>query len=97
LEGTASFAYDNKGRIATETRVIGTTSYTISYSWDAATGELSGMTYPSGLSLAYARDAGGQISSINMNGVPLVSNVSHLPFGPLKSAVLAVSVKIDVA
>ncbi|MBI5592929.1 MAG: RHS repeat protein [Deltaproteobacteria bacterium] len=87
-EGTVSFAYDNKGRIATETRVIGTTSHTINYSWDAATGDLAGMIYPSGLSLAYARDASGQVTSINMNGTPLVSAASHLPFGPFKGAAL---------
>ena len=68
--------------------MIGTTSHTIGYSWDATTGELAGMTYPSGLSLTYTRDASGQITSINMNGTPLVSSVSHLPFGPLKSAAL---------
>ncbi|MBI5591469.1 MAG: RHS domain-containing protein, partial [Deltaproteobacteria bacterium] len=87
-EGTVSFAYDNKGRIATETRVIGTTSHSIGYSWDATTGDLAGMTYPSGLSLAYARDASGQVSSISLNGTPLVSSVSHLPFGPFKTAAL---------
>jgi YD repeat-containing protein len=87
-EGTATFAYDNKGRIAIETRVIGTTSHTIAYSWNSATGELAGMTYPSGLGLTYSRDASGQVTSINMNGTPLVSDVSHLPFGPFKSAAL---------
>ncbi|MBI5591473.1 MAG: RHS domain-containing protein [Deltaproteobacteria bacterium] len=87
-EGTVSFTYDNKGRVATETRMIGTTSHTIGYSWDAATGDLAGMTYPSGLSLTYLRDAIGQIASINMDGTPLVSSVSHLPFGPFKSASL---------
>jgi RHS repeat-associated protein len=87
-EGTDAFAYDSTGRIATETRVIGATSHSIGYSWDAATGELAGMTYPSGLNLSYARDGGGRISGINLNGAPLVSAVSHLPFGPLKTATL---------
>ena len=87
-EGTDTFSYDTAGRLVTETRVIGPTSYTIGYSWDAATGELAGMTYPSGLSLSYTRDAAGQISAINMDGAALVSAVSHLPFGPLKSATL---------
>ena len=87
-EGTDAFAYDAAGRIATETRVIGATSHTIGYSWDAATGELAGMTYPSGLSLSYTRDTGGRIIGINLNGAPLVSTTSHLPFGPLKAATL---------
>jgi len=87
-EGTDSFAYDSSGRIATETRVIGATSHTIGYSWDGATGELSGMTYPSGLSLSYTRDISGRISTIKANGTVLVSTASHLPFGPLKAATL---------
>lgn len=73
---------------ATDPNGIVTISYAISYGWDAATGELAGMTYPSGLYLAYARDAGGQVTSISLNGTPLISAVSHLPFGPLKSAAL---------
>ena len=87
-EGTDSFAYDNSGRIATETRVIGTTSHTIGYSWNATPGELAGMTYPSGLILAYTRDTAGQITAISANGTPLVSSAAHLPFGPLKSTAL---------
>ena len=87
-EGTDAFAYDAAGRIASETRVIGATSHSIGYSWDAATGELAGMTYPSGLSLSYTRDGGGRISGINLNGTALVSTASHLPFGPLQAATL---------
>jgi RHS repeat-associated protein len=87
-EGTDSFAYDTAGRLVTETRVIGPTTHTIVYIWNAATGELAGMTYPSGLTLSYSRDAGGQISAIDMDGATLVSAVTHLPFGPLKTATL---------
>jgi RHS repeat-associated protein len=87
-EGTDSFAYDNTGRIVGETRVIGTQSHTIGYSWDNTTGDLAGMTYPSGLSLTYGRDANGQISAISLDGTALVSAVTHLPFGPLKAAAL---------
>jgi RHS repeat-associated protein len=87
-EGTDSFTYDNTGRIVGETRVIGTQSHTIGYSWDNTTGDLAGMTYPSGLSLTYGRDANGQISAISLDGSALVSAVTHLPFGPLKAAAL---------
>ncbi|MDP3478236.1 MAG: RHS repeat-associated core domain-containing protein [Desulfoprunum sp.] len=85
-EGTDSFVYDTAGRLVTETRVIGPTSHTTGYSWDATTGELAGMTYPSGRVLSYSRDTSGQISAINIDGAALVSAVTHLPFGPLKSA-----------
>ncbi|MDR3631699.1 MAG: RHS repeat-associated core domain-containing protein [Desulfocapsaceae bacterium] len=66
--------------------MIGSRSYAIGYSWDPATGDLAGMTYPSGLELTYIRDANGQVTAINVNDTPLVSAISRLPFGPLKSA-----------
>jgi RHS repeat-associated protein len=68
--------------------VIDTTSHTIGYSWDTATGDLAGMTYPSGLNLTYEKDAIGRVSAIALDGTPLISAVSHLPFGPLKAATL---------
>jgi len=67
-----------------ETRVIGTTTYPIGCSWEAATGELAAMTYPGGHAISYSRGAAGLVVSINMNGAPLVSIVSHLPFGPFR-------------
>lgn len=87
-EGTDSFVYDTAGRLSTETRVIGSTAHTTAYAWDATIGDLAGMTYPSGMSLGYSRDASGQITAINMDGTALVSAVTHLPFGPLKTATL---------
>ena len=87
-EGTASYAYDAAGRIASETRTIGGRSYTTGYSYHPATGELAGMTYPSGMSLSHSRDAGGQITAIQANGTPLISSITHLAFGPWKTASL---------
>ncbi len=87
-EGTVAFTYDTAGRIASETRNIGGESYNIGYNYDPATGELAGMIYPSGLSLTYARDEIGRVTSIQVGGTPLISSISHLPFGPLRSATL---------
>ncbi|MBU1986079.1 MAG: RHS domain-containing protein, partial [Proteobacteria bacterium] len=89
-EGTTSFAYDDAGRLVSETRIIGSTSHVTGYNYNAATGELAAITYPSGLVVGYSRDAAGRISGISLNGTPLVSGVSHLPFGPLASASLGI-------
>jgi len=83
-----SFTYDAAGRIASEIRTIGGQSYTTSYNWDSTSGELAGMTYPSTMNLAYSRDAGGQITAIQAGGAEMISAITHLPFGPLKSATL---------
>lgn len=65
-EGTVAFAYDQQGRVSQETREIGVAGNTIGYTWDPATGDLAGMTYPSGLALSYSRDAAGGITDISL-------------------------------
>jgi RHS repeat-associated protein len=86
--GSSSFAYDSLGRLTGETRVIGSSSATIGYGYDATTGEIQSITYPSGRVVIYNRDTDGQVTSITIDGQTIVSAVSHLPFGPLKSATL---------
>ena len=51
--GTTSYAYDLQGRILTETRVIGGTSYVTGYQYNAA-GQRIAMTYPSGHVVGYS-------------------------------------------
>jgi YD repeat-containing protein len=81
------FAYDEAGRLASETRVISSATHVTGYSYNSA-GDLAGMTYPGGLNVSFNRDAGDQISGISIDGQTLVSAVIHRPFGPLKSATL---------
>jgi RHS repeat-associated protein len=86
-EGTVDFTYDGAGRLVSETRVIGSTTHVTGYSYNAA-GDMAGMTYPSGMEVSYALDAAGQISGIAIDGENLISAITRLPFGPLKSATL---------
>lgn len=53
----------------------------IGYGYDAATGLLSTITYPSGRSVGYSRDNLGRITGITNNGAALVSNVSFDEWG----------------
>ena len=46
---------------------------------------IAGLAYPSGLSVAYARNAMGQVTGVTANGNPIVSGASYLPLGPLAS------------
>jgi YD repeat-containing protein len=86
-----SYAYDVHGRVLTVGTFHAGVTYNVGYSYDAS-GRLSGMTYPSGRTLGYIRDALGRIGAINMifNGQtrPLVANVTYHPFGGMKSYVL---------
>ena len=86
--GTRSMQYNSSGQLTTESRTTNGTSSTISYDWSNETGELSTLTYPSGMTVEYNRDNNGQIESLSIDGQTIIDAVTHLPFGPLKSATL---------
>jgi YD repeat-containing protein len=90
--GLIAYAYDAHGRTLSETRTIAGVTYTLGYTYDG-TGRLSGMTYPSGRTIAYAFDARGRISQVNTtpppsSGGPVVSNIAYYPFGGVQSYTL---------
>lgn len=87
-ESNRSFAYNTLGQVISETRTIGTTTATVHYAYNSTTGELASITYPSGRVLSFSRDSAGQVSGLAMDGSPLVTNIAHLPYGPVTSATL---------
>ncbi len=90
-----AYAYDQHGRTLSETRTIGGVAYALAYSYDSS-GRLSGMTYPSGRTIAYTFDALGRINQVSTTPPPAVggatqivaSNVAYQPFGGVKSYAL---------
>ena len=87
-----AYAYDLHGRTTSETRTIAGVAYALGYSYDSA-GRLSGMTYPSGRTIAYTFDALGRISQVSttpQGGTAQVvaSSVVYQPFGGVKSYTL---------
>ena len=85
------YAYSPHGRVTSETRTVGGVQYVVAYSYDSA-GRLSGMTYPSGRTLAYGYDGLGRVNAINTifnnQTMPVVADVTYHPFGGVKSYVL---------
>ncbi len=73
--------------MTSEARAIGGTTHTTGYSYDAA-GRMTGMTYPSGRTIAYGLDGLGRISRIETTGggttQVVVQDVAYQPFGPAK-------------
>src|SRR5207248_1297364 len=59
-----SYAYDLHGRVTSETRMVSGVSYALGYSYDAS-GRLTGLTYPSGRTVAYGFDPLGRVSSVS--------------------------------
>ncbi|WP_377161142.1 RHS repeat-associated core domain-containing protein [Roseateles sp. UC29_93] len=63
LSGQTSFAYNADGQLATQTVTIAGQTYSTSYSYDNA-GRVTGMTYPTGVSVSYQYDAYGRLSAV---------------------------------
>ena len=88
--GNTSFAYDNFGNVTQEVRVIGTKTYTTSYSYDLAN-RLKEIIYPSGRYVDYTYDIHGYLTTVTTKPTSagtvttLASSIVHNPFGPIAS------------
>jgi RHS repeat-associated protein len=97
--GTASFVYDAYGNRVSEKRTIGGIIYTTGYGHDLA-GNLTRITYPSGLIVNYSRDALGQVAQVSIQSGSagpvnvLASSIAYMPFGPAQSLTLGNGVQI---
>ena len=78
------FAYDSLGRIITQKQVTGSTTYSLSYTYNHG-GLLTGETYPSGRTLTYNYDAGGRLSSLSTGSTTLANSFTYGPHGGLTS------------
>ncbi len=79
--GRTDYAYDAFGRITQETRSIDEARYTTQYRYDG-NGDLTGLTYPSGLEIEYQRDPDGRITQVLAGEEALTTIHTRLPFGP---------------
>jgi len=89
---TTVYCYDAQGRVIEKQQITGTTTNTTGYAYTAA-GRLSGIVYPSGTLVTYARDSDGRIQSLSVtppNGTAstAVSSVTYQPFGPVSGYTL---------
>lgn len=86
--GSRSCVYNNFGNITSETRVIGSQTYTISYSYDLAN-RLTEIIYPSGRYVDYTYDSSGYLTTVTTKPgsggtvTTLASSITHKPFGPI--------------
>jgi RHS repeat-associated protein len=78
--GGTAYGYDSQGRVLKKIQVIGTVGLVTAYAYTA--GQLTGLTTPSGQTIAYDW-ANGRISAIRVNGVILLSGIEYEPFGPV--------------
>jgi len=89
IEGNGGivWCYDNRGNVVKKQQTVGSVTRTTTYAWTTGN-RLASVTTPNGTLIAYTRNALGQISSIQTTpsggaAVTVVSNVVHMPFGPV--------------
>ena len=82
--GTTAYSYNGLGQLtSTERANTGMPAANLAYGYAPLTAELESVTYPSGLTVSYARDADGRIIAISAGGQEIVHNITYLPFGPV--------------
>jgi len=65
--GSTTYAYNANGQLTSQVNVIGGSTFTVGWTYDATTGRLTGMSYPGGVSLGYSYDSFGRLSAITSN------------------------------
>ncbi len=86
------YAYDQRGRVASETRTIAGVAYTTGYRYDGY-GRLDQLTHPSGRTVTYSFDALGRISGVTTtpaggSAQTIASSITYQPFGGSKTVLL---------
>ncbi|MBI3773004.1 MAG: hypothetical protein HY272_09930 [Gammaproteobacteria bacterium] len=78
--GSTAYQYDAHGRVTQKTQTLGNISLSVAYHYTAQ-GQLDQISYPSSV-IGYSY-SNGKPSSLSLNGQPLLSNISYVPFGPV--------------
>lgn len=80
--GSTTWAYTPQGRVSTRSQVMGVMTRSVGYGYDAG-GRLQSLTLPSGAIVSYGYTE-GRITSVAVNGSPVVTGVLYEPFGPTR-------------
>ncbi|MGY8820875.1 MAG: RHS repeat-associated core domain-containing protein [Pseudomonadales bacterium] len=100
--GVLGYRYDARGNLVQQLRsleVAGSDVYdTLQYSYDGA-GQLTRIDYPAGFAVQFQRNAAGQVGEVDIviddQPAAFASNLSYLPFGPLKSLTWANGISLS--
>jgi RHS repeat-associated protein len=88
--GTTAWAYDIHGRVTAKRQTGAGVTLTTGRTYNAVTGQLASIVYPSGSAAVYSYNANGQVSAIghrrpNGTTTPLLTQIGYQPFGPASS------------
>ncbi|WP_156829861.1 DUF6531 domain-containing protein, partial [Methylovulum miyakonense] len=97
--GSTDWQYDGEGRLQTKTHSISTAqasrNLSVSYTYDAISGRVATMTYPSGFTVGYSYDPAGRPSQLAYAQSPtgtfttLLDAFAYQPWGGVKSYTLS--------
>lgn len=76
-----SFNYDALGEMTGMSQTVGGVGRSISYSYTNT--DITSIVTPSGQTVQYGYNVNHQITSVEVNGITVLSNVSYEPFGPV--------------
>lgn len=84
--GSTAYCYDRRGNLVRKVQTTGAVALQVRYGYTKAD-RLAWVEYPDGTLVAYARDANGEIQSVDVTKPGsategLVASVSYHPFGP---------------
>jgi RHS repeat-associated protein len=86
--GRTAYQYNTLNQLTYTSESRGAINFTTTYAYDGA-GFLTGITLPSGRTIAYTSNANGQVASVvakvNGSNVTLASSIVYLPFGPINT------------
>jgi RHS repeat-associated protein len=86
--GGTTYEYDARGNLITDRRTLNGVAFVTRYAYDLAD-NLIQLTYPSGRTVDYGRDAAGRIISVTtaFDGLTqtVADNIRYRPFGPVES------------
>ena len=88
--GSLTRAYEERGNLASEQRVSGTSVLTTAYTYDGAS-RIATMTYPDGTLVSNQYNVAGYLTTVSATlagsgTTTTIATLGHLPFGPINGA-----------
>ena len=83
--GQWNFVYNALGQLISETRTMNGVVSRVRYGYSSSAGNVNALIYPSGRILRMLYNSSNQIVGLTLDHQPLISNITYLPFGPVKS------------
>ena len=89
--GSATYIYDKRGNLISETKTISSQNYVTSYAYNDAD-NITTITYPSGRTVDYLYNNAAQVKQVNTtlssNTNIIAVDITYHPFGPIQSFTL---------